>query len=137
MSENLLKYFSRLTEIILDCIYSFGNLIFIYSIAVVFFIFFASSTNNLIAFFVELGFLWQFYSIFSFTDCFSVNWYKRLSKISLEISFSSELLTNLKTSSVPHLLLLHLSVSMEAMTSVSSSSFSIPVVHARILLPSN
>ena len=66
-----------------------------------------------------------FPSTFSFTACFSVNRYRRLSKISLEISFSSELLTDSKTSSFPHFLLLRLSVFTEAMMSASSSSFSI------------
>ena len=66
-----------------------------------------------------------FLSTSSFTYCFSINLYKRLSKISLEISFSSQFLTNLKTLPFQHFLLLRLSVCMETMTSVSSSSFSI------------
>ena len=48
---------------------------------------------------VQLGFFWQWQAsflprTFSFTYCFSVYQYKRLLKIYLEISFSSELLTN-------------------------------------------
>ena len=44
--KSFLKTFFRLTGIIIDCIYSIDNLIFIYNIVVVFFIFFASSTNK-------------------------------------------------------------------------------------------
>ena len=147
---NVWKSFFRLTGILIDCIYSIGNLIFIYNIAVVFFIFFASSTNNfnnLLSLFNWDSFGSDkqvlFPSTFTFTYCFSINLYKRLSKISLEISFPRELLTNSKTSSFSHFLLLRLSGCTEAISVWKSWVFQVPhlayfpVVHARIFLPSN
>ena len=72
---------------------------------------------------------------FFFTYCFSISLYKRLLKVCLDISFSSELLTNSKTSSFPHFLFLCLKIFMESMMSLSSLHLAyFPVVHAWILL---
>ena len=84
MSENFPKIFLRWIKIIIGYIYTFCNLIFFYNIMAVFFVNFASSTKNYLVFFVQQEFFWSWNR---FTYPFFINWYKRFSEISLEISF--------------------------------------------------